>query len=117
MGFLLRPVHVARRALRCLHTGATASSSVNPEEVAFFSKLSSEWWDERGEFAMLHRMNPARVGFVRDKIHETILEERSLNILVGGALSGLDVLDIGCGGGLLSEVCAFADQDHGTRIS
>ncbi|KAF8314678.1 ubiquinone biosynthesis O-methyltransferase [Clavulina sp. PMI_390] len=87
----------------CRHATASSSSTVNPDEIEFFSKLSSQWWDERGEFAMLHRMNPARVSFVRDKIRETGLEESSSQPPRTKALSGLDVLDIGCGGGLLSE--------------
>lgn len=60
---------------------------------------------------MLHRMNPARVGFIRDKIRETLLEEASAkgeSALTKDRqrklLSGMNVLDVGCGGGLLSEV-------------
>ncbi|KAF9240660.1 S-adenosyl-L-methionine-dependent methyltransferase [Melanogaster broomeanus] len=66
--------------------GTIAASTVNAEEVAHFSRLSSSWWDEHGEFALLHRMNPVRVRF--------------------HVLRGLDVLDVGCGGGLLSETLA-----------
>src|ERR1700733_12290382 len=87
------------------------STTVNAEEIEFFSKLSSQWWDERGEFAMLHRMNPARVGFIRDKVEETILEEATGEEADSVPLSrrrkvlfGMNALDIGCGGGLLSEV-------------
>jgi len=99
--------------LRVLRTqrSRTYSTTVNAEEIEFFSKLSSQWWDERGEFAMLHRMNPARVGFIRDKVKETILEEtvgeEADSVPLSQwrkVLSGMNALDIGCGGGLLSEV-------------
>lgn len=93
-------------------------SSVNANEIAFFSKLSQQWWDESGEFGILHRMNPVRVGYIRDKIEDAIVDdartpdqgESRLKALGPKVLSGLDVLDVGCGGGLLSEVrmcCSF----------
>lgn len=49
-------------------------SSVNPVEIALFSRLSSHWWDERGEFQMLHKMNPIRVQFIREKLVRCVLE-------------------------------------------
>ncbi|KAK0488956.1 S-adenosyl-L-methionine-dependent methyltransferase [Armillaria novae-zelandiae] len=79
-------------------------STVNAAEISFFSRLSSQWWDERGEFAFLHQMNPVRVRFIRQKLLETALDEdetTSQNVL-----KGLQVLDVGCGGGLLSESLA-----------
>lgn len=98
-----------RRAIRYLSTVKHAFSTVNADEIAFFSSLSSEWWDESGEFAMLHRMNPARVGFIRDRIRESVLEDDASadsesDLSRRNFLSGLTALDIGCGGGLLSEV-------------
>ena len=48
------------------HTAA--HSTINHDEIAFFSKLSALWWDERGEFQMLHRMNPIRMQFIREKL-------------------------------------------------
>lgn len=91
---------------------ARSLSTINPTEIEFFSKLSSQWWDERGEFAFLHRMNPARVGYIRDKIAQVMDEEATAigNDMspsvtkAGRLLEGLNVLDVGCGGGLLSEV-------------
>ena len=87
---------------------------MNPEEIAFFSKLSAQWWDATGEFGFLHRMNPLRVRFIRDKLHEVALDERRDDFRAPGknmmlptdVLCDLNVLDVGCGGGLLSEVRA-----------
>ncbi|KAI0820328.1 ubiquinone biosynthesis O-methyltransferase [Trametes gibbosa] len=80
-------------------------SSVNPDEIAHFSRLSQQWWDERGEFSQLHKMNPVRMQFIRNKVLEVQREEeRDANEAL--PLSGLDVVDVGCGGGLLSEALA-----------
>ena len=85
------------------NTSATAirtqGSTVDAGEVAKFSKLSAEWWDPKGKMAPLHKINPLRLGYIRDaacrKFERNV---RSLN-----CLSGLRVLDIGCGAGLLCE--------------
>jgi hypothetical protein len=87
-------------------------SSVNADEIAFFSRLSSLWWDESGEYGQLHRMNPKRVEFISDKLHELIREEQGEAAAArmstsGKPLAGLDILDVGCGGGLLSEVLHY----------
>ncbi|HEV7736109.1 MAG TPA: hypothetical protein VGO47_01890 [Chlamydiales bacterium] len=80
-------------------------STVNADEIAHFSKLSSEWWNELGEFRILHRMNPIRMQYIVDKLHEVDKDEKKhLSFAAGNILSGMDVLDVGCGGGLLSEV-------------
>ncbi|MDA9435938.1 bifunctional 2-polyprenyl-6-hydroxyphenol methylase/3-demethylubiquinol 3-O-methyltransferase UbiG [Bradyrhizobium sp. CCBAU 51627] len=84
-------------------TSAPASlppgSTVDAAEIAKFSKLSAEWWDPKGKMAPLHRINPLRLGYIRDaacrKFERNV---RSLN-----CLAGLRVLDIGCGAGLLCE--------------
>jgi 2-polyprenyl-6-hydroxyphenyl methylase/3-demethylubiquinone-9 3-methyltransferase len=84
------------------------SSTINPEEIAHFSKLSSQWWDEKGEFSFLHKMNPVRMQFIADKLLEVAYDERpDTELERSNILKGLDVLDVGCGGGLLSEVCLF----------
>ncbi|OCH87387.1 ubiquinone biosynthesis O-methyltransferase [Obba rivulosa] len=80
-------------------------SSVNPDEIAHFSRLSSLWWDERGEFGLLHKMNPVRMQFIRDKVLEMRREdEGELSAeQEQRVLEGIDVVDVGCGGGLLCE--------------
>ena len=92
-------------------------SSVHASEIEHFSKLSSQWWDEHGEFGLLHAMNPARIQFIREKLEEVWGWEAAQRQVHGEAavdtnlgktrfLDGLDVVDIGCGGGLLSESLA-----------
>lgn len=79
---------------------AQETSTIDPAEVSKFSRLASTWWDTRGPFAQLHRMNPVRVEFVTRQV------ARGREVMTGGAepLRGLRVLDVGCGGGILSEV-------------
>jgi 2-polyprenyl-6-hydroxyphenyl methylase / 3-demethylubiquinone-9 3-methyltransferase len=74
-------------------------STVDPAEIAKFSKLSEEWWDPKGKMAPLHRINPLRIAFIRDAACRKFdRNARSLS-----CLSGLRMLDIGCGAGLLCE--------------
>ncbi len=75
------------------------NASVDPDEVAKFAALADDWWDPAGKFAPLHRLNPARLTFIRDRI--AALRDR--DPLAERPLAGLRVLDIGCGGGLLCE--------------
>jgi len=94
---------------RYFQSEKATSSTVNATEIAHFSRLSSSWWDERGELAMLHRMNPVRVRYIREKLLESIFEDQGEDARREMAsrrqvLTGMDVLDVGCGGGLLSEV-------------
>jgi 2-polyprenyl-6-hydroxyphenyl methylase/3-demethylubiquinone-9 3-methyltransferase len=77
-------------------------SSVDEVEVARFSALASEWWDPRGKMAVLHKFNPVRLGFIKEAACRHF--ERDGKRL--DALSGLRMLDIGCGGGILSEPLA-----------
>ncbi|MCB9979338.1 MAG: bifunctional 2-polyprenyl-6-hydroxyphenol methylase/3-demethylubiquinol 3-O-methyltransferase UbiG [Rhodospirillales bacterium] len=76
--------------------------TIDPEEIAHFSKDSARWWDEDGPFAPLHRLNPVRMGFVRDRIAEAF--GRGSDSL--HPFEGLKILDIGCGGGLVCEALA-----------
>ena len=84
---------------------ASHVNTVDASEIELFSRLSSQWWDERGEFAMLHRMNPVRMEFIKQKLQEVQLEGGTSSAsFCATPLEGLDALDVGCGGGLLSEV-------------
>ena len=77
-------------------------SSIDPDEVAKFGALAGSWWDPEGDFRPLHRLNPARLAFIRD--HACAHFARDAEGV--RPLAGLSVLDIGCGGGLLSEPLA-----------
>ena len=76
-----------------------AGPSIDPADVARFSAQAAEWWDARGPFAPLHRFNPARLAFVRDRAAERF--ERDPRIRA--PFAGLTLLDVGCGGGLMAE--------------
>jgi 2-polyprenyl-6-hydroxyphenyl methylase/3-demethylubiquinone-9 3-methyltransferase len=77
-------------------------STVDDGEVARFSALASDWWNPRGKMAPLHKFNPVRIGYVRDQA--ALRFARDVKRL--DSLKGIRMLDIGCGGGLLSEPLA-----------
>jgi len=79
-----------------------ATSSIDPDEVARFSALAAKWWDPQGEFGPLHRINPARLGFIREQALARFGRDGALR----RPFEGLSALDIGCGGGLLCEPMA-----------
>jgi 2-polyprenyl-6-hydroxyphenyl methylase/3-demethylubiquinone-9 3-methyltransferase len=83
---------------RNLGAGAPGST-VDAAEIAKFSKLSAEWWDPAGKMAPLHKINPLRLAYIRDAACRKF--ERNAKSL--NCLSGLRMLDIGCGAGLLCE--------------
>ncbi len=64
-----------------------ASRNADPAELARFNRMASRWWDENGEMRLLHRMNPVRLGFIRERAR----------------LAGARCLDVGCGAGILCE--------------
>jgi 2-polyprenyl-6-hydroxyphenyl methylase/3-demethylubiquinone-9 3-methyltransferase len=78
---------------------AETKTSVDPAEVAKFERMAAEWWDPDGKFRPLHKLNPVRLAYIRD----TVAAHFDRDARAPGALRGLRVLDIGCGGGLLSE--------------
>lgn len=75
------------------------SASVDADEVAFFARISAEWWNPNGPFRPLHELNPCRISYIRDLItkHHTLDNDNAK------PLEGLRILDIGCGGGLICE--------------
>ena len=81
---------------------ASHSTTVDDAEVAQFARLAETWWDPRGKMAVLHKFNPVRLAYIRDAACERF--ERDGKKL--DCLKGLRILDIGCGGGLLSEPLA-----------
>ncbi|XP_075058923.1 ubiquinone biosynthesis O-methyltransferase, mitochondrial [Mixophyes fleayi] len=86
-----------RRKCQFRRTYST-SQTVDPVEMKKFQAWSAKWWDEEGVYSALHAMNDIRVPFIRD-----ILMSKSHNLGTRCLLSGVKLLDVGCGGGLLSE--------------
>ena len=78
------------------------STTINKEEIQKFSRLAEEWWDVNGKFKPLHMFNPIRIEYITEKIkiHFKLKKDKS------NYLEGLNILDIGCGGGLISEPMA-----------
>jgi len=62
-------------------------NNIDQQEINKFSELAEQWWDKNGDFKPLHVINPLRANYIKDKVD----------------LQGMNVLDVGCGGGLLSE--------------
>jgi 2-polyprenyl-6-hydroxyphenyl methylase/3-demethylubiquinone-9 3-methyltransferase len=77
-------------------------TTIDPSEVAKFEAMAAEWWDPNGKFRPLHLMNPCRL----DYISTQIAAEFGRDLAQPRPFSGLRILDIGCGGGLLSEPMA-----------
>lgn len=81
---------------------ATSASTIRPDEAAHFGRLAAEWWDPEGSSAMLHKLNPVRLAFVREAIDAHWQgDSRSVK-----PLAGKRALDVGCGAGLLCEPLA-----------
>lgn len=89
-------------------------NSVDPAEVEKFNKLAATWWDDSGPMWPLHRLNRFRITVIL----EVICQQRSIDSSSALPLSGLQVLDIGCGGGILSESMArLGARVHGVDVS
>ena len=82
--------------------GTPVATSVDPDEVAYFERLAHRWWDTEGPFWPLHRLNAFRVGYLRSRTASAFGRDPAAPL----PLAGLSVLDIGCGGGILSESVA-----------
>ena len=80
-------------------TSTTASSTASPDEIARFAAIADEWWDDTGKFKPLHKLNPVRVRFVRDCLSGHFGRDP----IATDPLANISVLDVGCGGGLMSE--------------
>ena len=78
-------------------------TTINKEEIQKFSNLADEWWDVKGKFKPLHMFNPIRIEYIKEKISNHFNKSQSLR--------GLKILDIGCGGGLISEPMANLGAD------
>ncbi|WP_120499447.1 bifunctional 2-polyprenyl-6-hydroxyphenol methylase/3-demethylubiquinol 3-O-methyltransferase UbiG [Roseovarius sp. EL26] len=79
-----------------------AQTTIDPAEVAKFEAMAAEWWDPNGKFKPLHMLNPCRLDYITSQIAAEF--DRDLNDAL--PFKGLRILDIGCGGGLLSEPMA-----------
>jgi 2-polyprenyl-6-hydroxyphenyl methylase / 3-demethylubiquinone-9 3-methyltransferase len=84
-----------------------SASSIDPAEVAKFEAMAAEWWDPNGKFKPLHMLNPCRLDYITGQI----AAEFDRDLTQAKPLAGLRILDIGCGGGLLSEPMARLGAD------
>ena len=84
------------------NSSADAATSIDPAEAAFFGKLADDWWNPAGSSAMLHRVNPLRLGYIRD----AACRHWGRSTRDRTPLAGLRSLDIGCGAGLVTEPLA-----------
>ena len=73
-------------------------TSINKKEIDKFSKMADEWWDPEGKFKPLHKFNPTRIKYIKENIIDNFKLKKNIK-----PLAGINILDIGCGGGLLSE--------------
>lgn len=74
----------------------TKETTIDTDEIERFSRISDEWWNEKGKFAPLHSMNPTRINFIKEQVLKNFTD----------SFNGLTLLDIGCGGGLIAEPMA-----------
>ena len=97
--------HSSYSKVCCRHSeGSGDTNTIDDEEVALFSRHANEWWNETGEFAALHSLNDLRVPLVRDALLAQKTPSSDDKTLKPMPLAGFNILDVGCGGGILSEV-------------
>ncbi len=89
------------------------NNTINKKEIEKFSKIAEEWWDPNGKFKPLHKYNPIRISYIKENIIKTFkLKQKK------APLKNMRILDIGCGGGLLSEpICRLGAQITGIDAS
>jgi len=86
---------------------ATSRSTVDAREIEAFSAVASHWWDQNGPFKPLHLLNPTRLGYLRDSIAAHFDRDAATE----RPLDGLEIADVGCGGGLVTEPLARMGAD------
>ena len=86
----------SRDKSRCM---TMKTSTANKDEVAQFTRLAEKWWDPGGEFRALHQLNPVRLSYIKDKVCTQFGRDPNST----RPLEGLNLIDVGCGGGLLTE--------------
>jgi 2-polyprenyl-6-hydroxyphenyl methylase/3-demethylubiquinone-9 3-methyltransferase len=96
-----RPAEGAPHAVTLMARPTTvrSTSTIDPAEVARFSALAAEWWDANGPMRPLHKLNPIRLGWIKEQIAWQFARDEK----DPAALAGLRVLDVGCGAGLVTE--------------
>ena len=89
------------------------TNTINKKEIEKFSKIAEEWWNPLGKFKPLHKFNPIRISYIKENIINTFKLKN-----LEKPLKNLKILDIGCGGGLLSEpMCRLGAEVRGIDAS
>ena len=89
------------------------NNTINKKEIEKFSKIAEEWWNPEGKFKPLHKFNPIRISYIKENIIKTFQLEAKKN-----PLKNIKILDVGCGGGLLSEpMCRLGAEVTGIDAS